>query len=112
MPPNKTENDERAVPGHVASTDQLGAAAEAKRLVGHYQQHPQWFGGDEVDEVCTLIDAAVAAERKDNMRLRAALEVVVADWTQQFERAGHLAPGWVKQAREALTPNGAIKRLP
>ena len=39
---------------------------------------------------------------QENATLREALEVVVRDWTQQFERAGHLAPGWVKQARAAL----------
>ena len=42
---------------------------------------------------------------RDNETMRAALTVVVRDWTEQFERAGHLAPGWVKQAREALGPN-------
>jgi len=34
--------------------------------------------------------------------LRNAMAVVVHDWTQQFERNGHLAPAWVKQARKAL----------
>ena len=60
-------------------------------------------------EAPTVLDAAknaaAAEEREDNVRLRAALEVVVKDWTEQFERAGHLAPGWVKQARAALGPN-------
>ncbi len=45
---------------------------------------------------------------RDNETMRAALTVVVRDWTEQFERAGHLAPGWVKQAREALGPNAEI----
>jgi len=48
------------------------------------------------------VNAAVAAERAKTERMRAALAVVVADWTEQFERAGHLAPQWVKQARDAL----------
>jgi hypothetical protein len=30
MPTNKTESNEQAVPGHVASTDQLGWAPEAR----------------------------------------------------------------------------------
>ena len=45
---------------------------------------------------------------RDNETMRAALTVVVRDWTEQFERAGHLAPGWVKQAREALGPNAKL----
>lgn len=40
-----------------------------------------------------------------NEKLRAALTVVVRDWTEQFERNGHNAPAWVRQAREALGPN-------
>ncbi len=32
----------------------------------------------------------------------AALEVVVESWTSQFERNGHLAPDWCKQARAAI----------
>jgi hypothetical protein len=35
-------------------------------------------------------------------RLLAALQVVVNDWTQQFERNGHHAPSWCKQARAAI----------
>jgi len=31
-----------------------------------------------------------------------ALQVVVKDWTAQFERRGHLAPAWCKQARAAI----------
>ncbi len=41
---------------------------------------------------------------RDNETLRAALNVVVRDWTEQFERNGHLAPAWVKQSREVLKP--------
>lgn len=32
-----------------------------------------------------------------------ALRVVVADWTEQFERNGHLAPSWCRQARAAIS---------
>jgi hypothetical protein len=39
----------------------------------------------------------------------APMRVVVRDWSEQFERAGHLAPGWVKQARAALGPNVGIE---
>ena len=35
--------------------------------------------------------------------LLAALQVVVADWTAQFERNGHLAPAWCQQARDAIS---------
>ena len=52
-----------STPGALGSSEGLGPASEAKRLVAHYQQRTHWFGGDEVDEVCRLIDAAVAAER-------------------------------------------------
>ena len=31
-----------------------------------------------------------------------ALQTVVADWTAQFERNGHLAPAWCRQARAAI----------
>lgn len=31
-----------------------------------------------------------------------ALRVVVADWTEQFESNGHLAPSWCRQARAAI----------
>jgi len=34
--------------------------------------------------------------------LLTALQVVVADWTAQFERNGHLAPAWCQQARAAI----------
>jgi hypothetical protein len=48
--------------------------------VAHYQQNPQWFGGDEVDEVCRLIDAAVAAERERCAQyLRGAAERLAPD---------------------------------
>ena len=49
---------------------------------------------------------------RDNETLRVALNVVVRDWTEQFERNGHLAPAWVKQAREALGPNVGVKARP
>lgn len=41
------------------------------------------------------------AERQRD-ELLAALEVVVSDWTAQFERQGHMAPAWCKQARAAI----------
>ena len=31
-----------------------------------------------------------------------ALQAVVVNWTSQFERRGHLAPDWCKQARAAI----------
>lgn len=40
--------------------------------------------------------------KQDCANLREALEVVVNDWTSQFEKNGHLAPSWCKQARAAL----------
>lgn len=41
------------------------------------------------------------AERQRD-ELLAALEAVVNDWTAQFERQGHMAPAWCKQARAAI----------
>jgi hypothetical protein len=38
-----------------------------------------------------------------NADMAEALESVVADWTSQFERNGHLAPSWCKQARAVLS---------
>ena len=34
--------------------------------------------------------------------LLAALQVVVCDWTAQFESKGHMAPEWCKQARAVI----------
>lgn len=31
-----------------------------------------------------------------------ALQTVVDDWSAQFERNGHLAPGWCRKARAAI----------
>lgn len=68
------------------------------------------FGSETADWPDAWRRVAEVKERagrlwRDNEALRAALTVVVHDWTEQFERNGHLAPGWVKQAREALGPN-------
>ena len=68
------------------------------------------FGSENADWPEAWRRVAEVKERagrlwRDNETLRAALTVVVHDWTEQFERNGHLAPGWVKQAREALGPN-------
>ncbi len=68
------------------------------------------FGSENADWPEAWRRVAEVKERagrlwRDNETLRAALAVVVHDWTEQFERNGHLAPAWVKQAREALGPN-------
>ena len=52
------------------------------------------FSGEQAEADGRLIAAAPD--------LLAALEVVVADWTAQFERNGHKAPAWCKQARAAI----------
>lgn len=44
-------------------------------------------------------NAALIAAAPD---LLSALVVVVNDWTAQFERQGHMAPAWCKQARDAI----------
>lgn len=38
-----------------------------------------------------------------------AMQSVVDNWTSQFERNGHFAPQWVKQARAALVKAGAVQ---
>ena len=64
-------------------------------------------------DVATLIAETVSGERvsiqEANARLIAAapdlltaLTTVVEHWTAQFERNGHLAPEWCKQARAAI----------
>ena len=68
------------------------------------------FGSETADWPDAWRRVAEVKERagrlwRDNEMLRAALTVVVRDWTEQFERNGHLAPAWVRQAREALGPN-------
>lgn len=68
------------------------------------------FGSENADWPEAWRRVAEVKERagrlwRDNETLRAALTVVVRDWTEQFERNGHLAPAWVRQAREALGPN-------
>lgn len=52
-------------------------------------------------------DQEAKAERRSKFAkqrdvLLAALEVVVEQWSSQFERNGHLAPAWCKQARDAI----------
>lgn len=44
-----------------------------------------------------------------NAELVEAMESVVANWTQQFERYGHMAPEWCKKARVALAKVEASK---
>lgn len=69
----------------------------------------------KIANVCAPIyDGSELAQREDsesraNARLIAAapdllsaLQVVVEQWTAQFERRGHLAPPWCKQARTAI----------
>lgn len=58
-------------------------------------------------------------QRKANARLIAAapdlleaLQIVVNDWTAQFERNGHLAPSWCKQARAAIAKAGGNYEQP
>lgn len=73
------------------------------------------FGSENADWPEAWRRVAEVKERagrlwRDNETLRAALTVVVRDWTEQFERNGHLAPAWVRQAREALGPNLSIRQ--
>jgi hypothetical protein len=51
-------------------------------------------------------DRALIAAAPD---LLAALQIVVRDWTAQFERNGHLAPTWCKRAREAIAKAGGAE---
>lgn len=72
-------------------------------------QADYWKARAELAETTVAETAEALGCRPDNEEmlgkvdeLRNALAVVVHDWTQQFERNGHLAPAWVKQARVAL----------
>ena len=76
-----------STPGALGSSEGLGPASEAKRLVAHYQQRTHWFGGDEVDEVCRLIDAAVAAERERCAKLCESLGSMEALDGEEVENA-------------------------
>lgn len=86
---------------HISGADLLGMRALAKEAENYVLACVAYV------ERLTRVHVATQAE---NVRLRAALEVVVAEWNRKFERAGYIAPHWVKQAREALTPNVADKR--
>lgn len=68
------------------------------------------YGQDALLQARAAIYSAEQAQieaplRAEIARLREVLAVVVRDWTEQFERNGHHAPGWVRQAREVLGPN-------
>ncbi len=84
---------------------------EALEGLLHAAQHEAAKGAEAISSIASE-RAANAVLTEEIERLRAALEVVVKDWTAQFERNGHLAPHWVKQAREALGPNEGAERRP
>lgn len=69
------------------SAEQCGVDAEDSWKV---------YGDDYLADAAAMLDACGATE------LLEALQVVVRDWTAQFERAGHAAPAWCRQARAAI----------
>ncbi len=65
------------------------------------ERHYNAGGGiDSAMEEAALRDHVKVWQQSD--KLRAALQNVVDAWSSQFERQGHLAPEWCKQARAAL----------
>ena len=66
-----------------------------------YGESSLWFDRELSELVGNACDE-LRAQDALKAELLAALKVVVSDWTEQFERAGHLAPTWCKQARAAI----------
>ena len=78
----------------------------ALRLAGALQQQAVWEGHYGPSYLRDLLPEAAAELRRLhalNAELVEALQAVVTNWTQQFERYGHMAPEWCKKARAVLT---------
>lgn len=90
----------------------------ARHTLGPWEAKPTgpWDGWDgwSVEDaagsvVCDAHGSQFNGAREANARLIAAapelldaLQIVVTNWTSQFERRGHMAPDWCKKARLAI----------
>lgn len=85
-------------PSHAKST---GAESTSYFEVGekYLNTSPVKSPGQLADEL--LASASTPSAQRITV-LESALKTVVDEWSSQFERHGHMAPGWVKVARAAL----------
>ena len=85
--------DSEFTTGRISNDTGRKAAAELRRLSVENDQLTRYM--DALNDRCVK-DTALIGE------LVKALEAVVHDWTEQFERYGHMAPSWCKKARAAI----------
>lgn len=64
-------------------------------------EHFEVLAGEALDEEQRLRDGWIKSD-KDRGELITALEDVISAWSSQFERNGHMAPEWAKNARDTL----------
>lgn len=77
MPPNETEQTAPQVPGHVASTDQLGAGAEARTTLERFRE---CGGNEEPDPVERLrFFCSLAMSGQDWLDVEAFFDDVLAE---------------------------------
>jgi hypothetical protein len=82
MPPNKTEQEANATPGHVASTDQLGLLP----LSPHDHPEPQTmvWSALEMQAISRYAAACVAAERERCAKVCEAGIQNAQDWDSSY----------------------------
>jgi len=69
---------------------------------GHWLAVVRHNGEPTVEQITANAEFIVRACNMHDELVKV-LQVVVDNWTSQFERNGHLAPQWVKEARAVLT---------
>jgi hypothetical protein len=80
--------------------------AERREVAVATQRDPHPTFGQGITDAEALAHAHLFAAARE---LLAALEVVVANWSGQFERAGHLSPSWCQQARSAIAKATGVR---